>query len=32
MFINFVTSLIVCKITSQPPIKVQKLVEKIRLP
>jgi cation/acetate symporter len=32
MFVNFVTSLIVCKITSQPPIKVQKLVEKIRLP
>jgi cation/acetate symporter len=32
MFVNFFTSLIVCKITSQPPIKVQKLVEKIRLP
>ena len=32
MFVNFVTSLIVCKITNQPPIKVQKLVEKIRLP
>ena len=32
MFVNFVTSLIICKITSQPPIKVQKLVEKIRLP
>ena len=32
MFVNFVASLIVCKITNQPPIKVQKLVEKIRLP
>ncbi len=32
MFVNFFTSLIICKITNQPPIKVQKLVEKIRLP
>ena len=32
MFVNFITSLIICKITNQPPIKVQKLVEKIRLP
>ena len=32
MFVNFFTSLIICKITNQPPIKVQKLVDKIRLP
>ena len=32
MLINFVVSLSVCNITNPPPIKVQKIVEKIRLP
>ena len=32
MLVNFVVSLTVCNITNPPPIKVQKIVEKIRLP
>ena len=32
MLVNFVVSLSVCNITNPPPIKVQKIVEKIRLP
>ena len=32
MIINFIVSLTVCKFTSEPPKKIQELVEKIRIP
>ncbi|MAR26015.1 MAG: cation acetate symporter [Flavobacteriaceae bacterium] len=32
MIVNFIVSLTVCKFTSEPPKKIQELVEKIRIP
>ncbi len=32
MMINFVVSLLICQFTSEPPIEVQEIVEKIRIP